>query len=138
MWNTSPLVNLRTSSFHKRSLSIWTPFITPRFSCARRDKYGITSFTGPYGTYLYTGKPAWAKDIQSFSVISFKSYIFINTITLLLEFSQWWSNRIWTNTYIYITHLTDNLIQSDLRCITSTFCLFEVSSLGIKSMTWAK
>ncbi len=31
----------------------------PRFSCARRDRYGMTSFTGPYGTYLYTGNPAW-------------------------------------------------------------------------------
>ena len=42
------------NSVHSSDFSFLTFFSIPLFSMALRDKYGRTSSTGPYGTYLYT------------------------------------------------------------------------------------
>lgn len=43
---------LRRISSHNMALSFRIPFKRPLFSMALRERYGRTSSTGPYGTYL--------------------------------------------------------------------------------------
>jgi len=47
------------SSLRSNDFSLVSFFSTPLFSLARRDRYGKTSLTGPYGKYLYAEYPAW-------------------------------------------------------------------------------
>ena len=47
-------LTLLFNSVHSSDFSFCTFFSIPLFSMALRDKYGRTSSTGPYGTYLYT------------------------------------------------------------------------------------
>ncbi len=48
----------RRSSAETMDFSFCTPPRTVLFSCARLTRYGITSSTGPNGTYLYACAPA--------------------------------------------------------------------------------
>lgn len=54
-------VFLRCNSFLISASSLPVCPLTLLFSCARRIRYGITSFRGPKGKYLLTEKPALAR-----------------------------------------------------------------------------